>query len=211
MYMQVLEVHWKGGRLYGSIEILQTPSGLLLWELYSQVRPHCGRVGGVEASRGSLLSRPQVHQCAAACPQLHRGMAPLPALPSLTCVSPCMSLLPTHCQGIRLGVSSRGWASLRSCSKSGAMYVEKDFELITFDFVTEPSTADAYLFPIQTRFRGARGVPNQAKAVQIAHLGHGVCSMDNVGRLPAAQVLAARISRLQVQEGGRDAGEGRYI
>ena len=43
MYTQVLEVHWKGGRLYGSIEILQTPSGLLLWELYSQVRPHCGR------------------------------------------------------------------------------------------------------------------------------------------------------------------------
>ena len=136
----MLEVHWKGGRLHGSIEILQTPSGLLLWELYSQ--------------------------------------------------------------GIRLGVSSRGWASLRTCPNSDAMYVDEDFELITFDFVTEPSTADAFLFPIQKSFRGTSRVPSQAKAVQIAHLGHGVCSMDNIGRLPGAQVLAARISRLQAQEVG---------
>ena len=107
---------------------------------------------------------------------------------------------PPHCQGIRLGVSSRGWASLRTCPKTGAMYVDDDFELITFDFVTEPSTADAFLFPIQKSFRGTSRVPSQAKTVQIAHLGHGVCSMENIGRLPDAQVLAARISRLQAQE-----------
>lgn len=29
---------WKGDQLWGVIEILPTPSGLLLWELYSQVR-----------------------------------------------------------------------------------------------------------------------------------------------------------------------------
>jgi hypothetical protein len=34
---QVLDVEWKGDQLWGTIEILQTPSGLLLWELYSQV------------------------------------------------------------------------------------------------------------------------------------------------------------------------------
>ena len=63
----------------GSIEILPTPSGLLLWELYSQ--------------------------------------------------------------GIRLGVSSRGWASLRADPKTPELlFVDDDFELITFDFVTEPST-----------------------------------------------------------------------
>jgi hypothetical protein len=34
---QVLHVRWHQDELWGSIEILPTPSGLLLWELYSQV------------------------------------------------------------------------------------------------------------------------------------------------------------------------------
>eukprot|EP00882_Tetradesmus_deserticola_P030328 GHRQ01034043.1.p2 GENE.GHRQ01034043.1~~GHRQ01034043.1.p2 ORF type:complete len:153 (+),score=77.05 GHRQ01034043.1:309-767(+) len=34
---QVLEVHWRGSELWGSIEVLPTPAGLLLWELYSRV------------------------------------------------------------------------------------------------------------------------------------------------------------------------------
>lgn len=37
---QVLEVHWKGDQLWGTIEVLPTPSGMLLWELYSQVCKH---------------------------------------------------------------------------------------------------------------------------------------------------------------------------
>lgn len=43
-------------------------------------------------------------------------------------------------QGIKLGVSSRGWASLRTDAKAKCVFVDDDFELITFDFVTEPST-----------------------------------------------------------------------
>ncbi len=43
--MQVLEVKWKGDQLWGSIEILPTPAGLLLWELYSQVRAGVGAWG----------------------------------------------------------------------------------------------------------------------------------------------------------------------
>ncbi len=43
-------------------------------------------------------------------------------------------------QGVKLGVSSRGWASLRSDPASKCVFVDDDFELITFDFVTEPST-----------------------------------------------------------------------
>jgi hypothetical protein len=35
---QVLDVWWMRDQLLGIIEILPTPSGLLLWELYSQVR-----------------------------------------------------------------------------------------------------------------------------------------------------------------------------
>lgn len=34
---KVLHVIWQGDELWGSIEILLTPSGLLLWELYSKV------------------------------------------------------------------------------------------------------------------------------------------------------------------------------
>jgi len=46
----------------------------------------------------------------------------------------------TRAQGIKLGVSSRGWASLRTDARAKCVFVDDDFELITFDFVTEPST-----------------------------------------------------------------------
>ena len=39
---QVLDVEWRNNQLWGTIEILRTPSGMLLWELYAQVR--CGAV-----------------------------------------------------------------------------------------------------------------------------------------------------------------------
>ena len=120
----------------GSIEILPTPSGLLLWELYSQ--------------------------------------------------------------GIRLGVSSRGWASLRADPKTPELlFVDDDFELITFDFVTEPSTMDAFLFPILMQYKGP--IPNQTKRVQISHLGHGTCGMEIIRNLPDPVALSTRINQLQLQ------------
>ena len=39
LWTQVLELNWKGGQLWGTIEVLPTPAGLLVWELYSQVGP----------------------------------------------------------------------------------------------------------------------------------------------------------------------------
>lgn len=72
-------------------------------------------------------------------------------------------------QGIKLGVSSRGWASLRTDPKAKCVYVDDDFELITFDFVTEPSTRGAYLVPIRKAFKHT--VPDQSKAVQVSHAG----------------------------------------
>ncbi|KXZ48692.1 hypothetical protein GPECTOR_26g595 [Gonium pectorale] len=130
---QVLEVVWKGDQLWGTIEVLPTPSGLLLWELYSR--------------------------------------------------------------GVKLGVSSRGWASLRSDPASKCVFVDDDFELITFDFVTEPSTRGAYLAPVQRRYR--RPVPDQNKVVAISHLGHGVVAMEKVARVPGPAVLVQRIAELQ--------------
>lgn len=137
---QVLEVRWKGDCLWGTIEILPTPSGLLLWELYSQ--------------------------------------------------------------GIKLGVSSRGWASLRTDPKTDSVIVDDDFELITFDFVTEPSTKDAYLVPLDSPYR--MPVPSQIGRVQIAYCGHGMCGMELVKSLPEPAMLSKRVNQLQAQFLGQE-------
>ncbi len=103
-----------------------------------------------------------------------------------------------YSQGVRLGVSSRGWATLRPSPLGSCMYIGEDFELITFDFVTEPSTPDAYLLPIQRRYSGT--VPPQDNAVRIAHLGHGSCGFNSVARLPHSAVIEEGIFRLRGQQ-----------
>jgi len=47
--------------------------------------------------------------------------------------------------GVKLGISSRGLGSVRE--HQGDTVVEDDFQLICFDFVSEPSTPDAYMSP----------------------------------------------------------------
>ena len=50
--------------------------------------------------------------------------------------------------GIKLGISSRGMGSVESVNESGAQEVQDDFELIAFDFVSNPSTHGAFLHPM---------------------------------------------------------------
>ena len=45
--------------------------------------------------------------------------------------------------GVKLGISSRGLGSVHE--ESGNTIVENDFQLICFDFVSEPSTTGAYM------------------------------------------------------------------
>ena len=45
--------------------------------------------------------------------------------------------------GVSLGISSRGMGSVSE--NSGQTIVEDDFQLICFDFVSEPSTPGAYM------------------------------------------------------------------
>jgi len=45
--------------------------------------------------------------------------------------------------GVKLGISSRGLGSVREASEG--IVVEDDFQLICFDFVSEPSTTGAYM------------------------------------------------------------------
>ena len=84
----VLEMAWKGDDLVGTVEVLGTPAGNILKELFKS--------------------------------------------------------------GIRLGISSRGMGSVKEVMREGdnTLEVQPDFELIAFDFVSNPSTHRAFLSPV---------------------------------------------------------------
>jgi len=52
--------------------------------------------------------------------------------------------------GIKLGISSRGMGSVKEVmgEADGTLEVQPDFELIAFDFVSNPSTHGAFLSPV---------------------------------------------------------------
>jgi hypothetical protein len=52
--------------------------------------------------------------------------------------------------GIKLGISSRGMGSVKEVMREGnaTLEVQPDFELIAFDFVSNPSTHGAFLSPV---------------------------------------------------------------
>jgi hypothetical protein len=81
----VVEMHWEGQDLIGTIEVLPTPNGNILRELFRA--------------------------------------------------------------NIRLGISSRGMGTVKKDMHEGADVVQDDFELIAFDFVSNPSTRGAFMFP----------------------------------------------------------------
>ena len=81
----VLEMHWKDNDLVGTVEVLGTPEGNILKELFKS--------------------------------------------------------------GIKLGISSRGLGSVKELSENDTVEVQPDFELIAFDFVSNPSTHGAFLSP----------------------------------------------------------------
>jgi len=84
----VLEMHWDGNDLLGTVEVLGTPAGNILKELFKS--------------------------------------------------------------GIKLGISSRGLGSVKEIREEegeDTVEVQPDFELIAFDFVSNPSTHGAFLSP----------------------------------------------------------------
>ena len=86
----VIEMHWDGDDLLGTVEVLSTPSGNILKELFKS--------------------------------------------------------------GIKLGISSRGLGSVEPVNEAegedGTVEVQPDFELIAFDFVSNPSTHGAFMRPV---------------------------------------------------------------
>jgi hypothetical protein len=81
----VVEMHWDADDLVGTVEVLGTPAGNILKELFKA--------------------------------------------------------------GIKLGISSRGLGSVKNLGE-GSVQVQDDFELIAFDFVSNPSTHGAFLKPV---------------------------------------------------------------
>jgi hypothetical protein len=85
----ITDMNWKGNDLVGTVEILTTPSGNILRELFKN--------------------------------------------------------------GIKLGISSRGVGSVETVTEDSgkeSQEVQKDFELIAFDFVSNPSTHGAFMYPM---------------------------------------------------------------
>jgi len=82
----ITEMHWDGDDLLGTVEVLGTPSGNILKELFKS--------------------------------------------------------------GIKLGISSRGLGSVKEIHEDDAVEVQDDFELIAFDFVSNPSTHGAFMYPM---------------------------------------------------------------
>ena len=82
----VTEMHWEGQNLVGTVEVLGTPSGNILKELFKA--------------------------------------------------------------GIKLGISSRGMGSVEPMQEGDGQQVGQDFELIAFDFVSNPSTHGAFMHPV---------------------------------------------------------------
>ena len=98
-------------------------------------------------------------------------------------------------QGCKLGVSSRGWASLRDVPGQQCKCIMQNFELITFDFVTEPSTKGAWLLPYAGRYSAA--VPSQKVAEAVSRLGVGAVALSEVARLPPVRYLQAGLAEFQ--------------
>jgi hypothetical protein len=94
----VVEVHWEGDDLVGTVEVLPTPNGNILKELFRA--------------------------------------------------------------NIRLGISSRGMGTVKKNMHEDIDMVQDDFELIAFDFVSNPSTRGAFMFPSGNLNEGSKMVKN---------------------------------------------------
>ena len=93
----VKKMHFEGDNLMGEVEVLPTPSGNILKELFKA--------------------------------------------------------------GIKLGISSRGMGSVETVNENGAeaQEVQPDFELIAFDFVSNPSTHGAFMYPVNESVDKTKG------------------------------------------------------
>jgi len=81
--------------------------------------------------------------------------------------------------GIKLGISSRGLGSVKQLSEDGTLSVQDDFELICWDFVSNPSTHGAFMHPIQEGVQ--RTLPHGTVDTLISDI---LCELTGVCSIP---------------------------
>ena len=67
--------------------------------------------------------------------------------------------------GITLGISSRGLGSVKELYKESTVEVQEDFELICFDFVSNPSTQGAFLRPMNESVNKSKNDYNKVNSI----------------------------------------------
>jgi hypothetical protein len=116
----ILKVNWKGDDVYGTIEVLDTPSGNILKALFKS--------------------------------------------------------------GVTLGISSRGLGSVKQLDET-TVEVQDDFQLLCWDFVSNPSTHGAFMSPINNGIYESvnSSVKTPSLLSEIDHLVHEIiCDLSGV-------------------------------
>lgn len=70
--------------------------------------------------------------------------------------------------GLNVGISSRGLGSVRESKELSALEVQDDFELVAFDFVSNPSTYGAFMRP-EAMYENTQGGLNRARIDNIVN------------------------------------------
>ena len=80
--------------------------------------------------------------------------------------------------GCTVGISSRGMGSVKEASSSGTVTVEDDFDLICWDFVSNPSTHGAFMRPVNESVVSKGKTPSYKKINTLVR--DIICEIDGV-------------------------------
>ena len=80
--------------------------------------------------------------------------------------------------GIRLGISSRGLGSVKEINEN-TVEVQDDFELIGWDFVSNPSTQGAFMYPVRTNESAIGGLNESVSMNTIAKIDPKIQRINN--------------------------------
>ena len=80
--------------------------------------------------------------------------------------------------GCTVGISSRGMGSVKEASNGKSVTVEDDFDLICWDFVSNPSTHGAFMRPMNESVVGKAKIPSYKKINTLVR--DIICEIDGV-------------------------------
>ena len=89
--------------------------------------------------------------------------------------------------GVTLGISSRGMGSVEQIEESGQVRVKDDFELVCWDFVSNPSTHGAFMYPKGINESVENIVENKYKRVEQI-VGDILCDLTCKCALPKRKI-----------------------